>query len=147
MPFNKLSPGVYVEEVASGARPIESAATSNLAMIGLCRESIDVDVEREILDPVKGKIKVIVKEQIPTPNTPTLVTNWTQFISTYGDLEQAVPGGFLHDAMYGYFLNGGTTAYVVGIPVPTEDHSVAPVPQLPRGQGFLLNAAGQQTLR
>src|SRR5436305_1209429 len=45
MPFNKLSPGVYVEEVATGARPIESAATSNLAMIGLCREIINVEAE------------------------------------------------------------------------------------------------------
>jgi uncharacterized protein len=147
MPFNKLSPGVYVEEVASGARPIESAATSNLAMIGLCRESIDVEVEREIFDSAKGRVKVLVREKQPTPVSPTLVTNWTQFISTYGDLEQAVPGGFLHDAMYGYFLNGGTTAYVVGIPVPVDDVSEPPAPQLPRGQGYLNNAAGQQTLR
>jgi phage tail sheath protein FI len=147
MPFNKLSPGVYVEEVASGARPIESAATSNLAMIGLCREAIDVEVEREIIDPIKGRVKALVKDKKKTPNTPTLVTNWTQFIQTYGDRDEAVPGGFLHEAMYGYFLNGGTTAYVVGIPVPVEDHSDPAPLELPRAQDFLLNAAGQQTLK
>src|SRR5262249_20399674 len=133
------------EEVASGARPIESAATSNLAMIGLCRESIDVEVEREVVDPAKGKVKVIAKEKQRTPVTPTLITNWTQFISTYGDVDQAVPGGFLHAAMYGYFLNGGTTAYIVGIPVPVEDRSEPAVPQLPRPEAYL--TAGGQTLR
>jgi phage tail sheath protein FI len=135
MPFNYKSPGVYVEELSTGARPIESAATSVLAMIGVCAETIQVEVLG------KGMVSK------PTPGVPTLVTNWTQFINTYGDMDQAVPGGYLHGAMYGYFLNGGTAAYVVGIPVPVKVKQMDEVPQLPPGEGYLLNPSGQRTIR
>jgi hypothetical protein len=135
MPFNYKSPGVYVEEVPKGARPIESAGTAVLAMVGLCSDTIRVE-----------KIgQGLVSQQ--TPNTPTLITNWTQFINTYGDFDQAVPGGYLHDAMYGFFLNGGTAAFVVGLPVPVKVIQEPEVPLLPAGEGYLLNAAGQRTLR
>ena len=43
MPFNYKSPGVYVEELSTGARPIEAAGTSVLAMVGLCNETIRVE--------------------------------------------------------------------------------------------------------
>ena len=39
-------------------------------------------------------------------NAPTLVTNWSQFTSTFGDF---VEGSYLHHAVYGYFQNGGGT--------------------------------------
>ena len=42
MPFNYKSPGVYVEEPQTGARPIESAGTSMLGMVGLCAETIEL---------------------------------------------------------------------------------------------------------
>ncbi len=132
MPFNYKSPGVYVEEVDKGARPIEAAGTSVLALIGLCRDTIQVE------KPGQGLVSQ------PTPAAPTLITNWSQFVNTYGDFDQAVPGGYLHHAMYGYFLNGGTSAFVVGLPVPVKE--VAEVPLLPAGEGYLLNAAGQRTL-
>jgi uncharacterized protein len=135
MPFNYKSPGVYVEEVSGGARPIESAATAILAMVGLCRETVEVQ------DPEKGLISK------PTPADPILITNWTQFTSTYGGLDQAVPGGYLHDAMFGYFLNGGTSAYVVGLPVPVIESVEPQTPLLTTGTEYLLSAAGQQTLR
>lgn len=135
MPFNYKSPGVYVEELSTGARPIESAATAVLALIGLCPETIQVE------ETGKGMITK------PTPTQPTLITNWTQFINTYGDPDQAVPGGYLHDAMYGYFLNGGTAAFVVGIPVPVKVQQQPQAPMLPPGEGYLLNQAGQQTIR
>ncbi len=143
MPFNYKSPGVYVEEVSTGARPIESAATAVLAMIGLCRETVRVD------ELGKG---LVTKR---TPLQPTLITNWTEFINTYGNFDQAVPGGYLHDSMYGYFLNGGTAAYVVGLPVPVGDQGTnngssaetATPPALPVSEILLPNQAGQPTLR
>ncbi len=143
MPFNYKSPGVYVEEVSTGARPIESAATAVLAMIGLCRETVRVD------ELGKG---LVTKR---TPLQPTLITNWTEFINTYGNFDQAVPGGYLHDSMYGYFLNGGTAAYVVGLPVPVGDQGTnngssaetATPPALPISEILLPNQAGQPTLR
>ena len=48
---NYLSPGVYVEEVDSGSRPIEGVGTAVAAFVGLA---------------TRGPF-----------NTPTLVTNWT----------------------------------------------------------------------
>jgi len=135
MPFNYKSPGVYVEEVDKGARPIEAAGTSVLALIGFCRETIQVE------KPGGGMASV------PTPTRPTLITNWSQFVNTYGDFDQAVPGGYLHQAMFGYFLNGGTAAYVVGLPLPIKAPAGPQAPQLPPGEAFLLNAGGQRIVR
>jgi Bacteriophage tail sheath protein len=81
-----LSPGVYVQEVSSGSKPIEGVGTAVAAFVGLTE---------------KGPA-----------NTPTLVTNWTQFSTVFGDF---VEGSYLAHAVYGYFLNGGGSAYVVRI--------------------------------
>jgi phage tail sheath protein FI len=81
-----LSPGVYVQEVSSGSKPIEGVGTAVAAFVGLAQHG-----------PV---------------NEPTLVTNWTQFITTFGDF---MPDSYLAHAVYGYFLNGGGSAYVVRI--------------------------------
>jgi Bacteriophage tail sheath protein len=81
-----LSPGVYIEEKEAGTRPIEGVATAVAAFVGLA-------------------------EQGPF-NAPTLVTNWTQFTSTFGAF---MGGSYLAHAVYGYFLNGGGSAYVVRI--------------------------------
>jgi uncharacterized protein len=81
-----LSPGVYVQEVSSGSKPIEGVGTAVAAFVGLTE---------------KGPA-----------NTPTLVTNWTQFNQVFGDF---VEGSYLAHAVYGYFLNGGGSAYVVRI--------------------------------
>jgi phage tail sheath protein FI len=135
MPFNYKSPGVYVEEVSGGARPIESAATSVLAMIGFCRDTIQVE---------EAGGNIVVR---PTPTTPTLVTNWTEFTNHYGDMGQAYPGGYLHDAMFGYFQNGGTVAFVVGVPAPVSERIDGGAKPLVHGEGFLMNSAGQRILR
>jgi phage tail sheath protein FI len=81
-----LSPGVYVEEVASGSRPIEGVGTSVAAFVGLA-------------------------EQGPY-NEPTLVSNWTQFADAFGGF---VENSHLAHAVYGWFLNGGGNCFVVRI--------------------------------
>ncbi|MCB7134945.1 phage tail sheath family protein [Cellulosimicrobium marinum] len=81
-----LSPGVYVEEVEAGSRPIEGVGTSVAAFVGLT---------------AKGPV-----------NEPTLVSNWSQFSQTFGDF---LPGSYLAHAVYGYFLNGGGNCYVVRV--------------------------------
>ncbi|WP_067463743.1 phage tail sheath family protein [Actinomadura macra] len=81
-----LSPGVYVEEVASGSRPIEGVGTSVAAFVGFA----------------------------PTGplNDPVLITNWSQYIASFGDFTD---GYYLAQAVYGFFNNGGTTCYVVRV--------------------------------
>jgi uncharacterized protein len=81
-----LSPGVYMEEVSSGSKPIEGVGTAVAAFVGFA-------------------------EKGPS-NEPTLVTNWTQFTQTFGEF---VEGSYLAHAVYAYFLNGGGVAYVVRV--------------------------------
>ncbi|MBM7441939.1 phage tail sheath subtilisin-like domain-containing protein [Streptomyces sp. HB132] len=81
-----LSPGVYVEEVASGSRPIEGVGTSVAAFVGLAPD---------------GPL-----------NEPTLVTNWTQYVASFGEFTD---GYFLAHSVYGFFNNGGSAAYVVRV--------------------------------
>ncbi|WP_077801824.1 phage tail sheath subtilisin-like domain-containing protein [Streptomyces sp. JHA26] len=87
-----LSPGVYVEEVASGSRPIEGVGTSVAAFVGLA----------------------------PTGplNEPTLVTNWSQYVAAFGDFTD---GYYLAHSVYGFFNNGGSAAYVVRVGGSAED--------------------------
>ncbi|MFF5218383.1 phage tail sheath family protein [Micromonospora sp. NPDC000442] len=81
-----LSPGVYVEEVPSGSRPIEGVGTAVAAFVGFA---------------ARGPL-----------HTPTLVTNWSQFVQTFGEM---VEGAYLAQAVYGYFANGGGVCYVVRV--------------------------------
>jgi uncharacterized protein len=81
-----LSPGVYVEEVDGGSRPIEGVGTAVAAFVGIA-------------------------ESGPF-NEPTLVTNWGQFTQNFGDF---VEGAYLAHAVYGYFQNGGGSCYVVRV--------------------------------
>jgi uncharacterized protein len=83
---NYLAPGVYMEEVSSGSKPIEGVGTAVAAFVGFA-------------------------EKGPS-DEPTLVTNWTQFTQTFGEF---VEGSYLAHAVYSYFLNGGGVAYVVRI--------------------------------
>lgn len=96
-----LSPGVYVEEVEAGARPIEGVGTAVAAFVG-CATQGPFD-------------------------TPTLVSNWAKFTQTFGDFAD---GCYLAQAVYGYFLNGGTNCYVVRV---GGDHSngSGPMAELP----------------
>ncbi|MBB5895206.1 phage tail sheath family protein [Kutzneria kofuensis] len=100
MPSSYLAPGVYMEEVSSGSRPIEAVGTAVAAFVGFAE---------------KGPV-----------NEPVLVTSWTQFKRSFGDF---VEGYHLAHAVYGYFLNGGGTAYVVRVGGAAGD--TAPIAELP----------------
>ena len=104
MPSSYLSPGVYMEEVSSGSRPIEAVGTAVAAFVGFAET---------------GPL-----------NEPVLVTNWTQFKGTFGDF---VEGYYLAHAVYGYFLNGGGIAYVVRVGGSSGETANAsgPVAELP----------------
>ncbi|MFT4295469.1 MAG: phage tail sheath subtilisin-like domain-containing protein [Micropruina sp.] len=80
------SPGVYVEEVAAGARPLAGVGTAVAGFVGLA-------------------------ESGPF-NKPTLVSNWTQFTTTFGGF---IAGSYLAHSVYGYFQNGGGNCYIVRI--------------------------------
>ncbi|GAA3988985.1 phage tail sheath family protein [Allokutzneria multivorans] len=96
---NYLAPGVYVEEVSSGSKPIEGVGTAVGAFIGFAE---------------KGPV-----------NEPVLVTNWTQFTQAFGGF---VDGSYLAHSVYGYFLNGGGRAYVVRVGAEGPRGAVAQLP-------------------
>ena len=96
-----LSPGVYVEEVDGGSKPIAGVGTSVAAFVGFTK---------------KGPM-----------NTPTLVTNWTQFVDNFGDFME---NGFLAHSVYGYYNNGGGRAYImrIGGPDEADENETQPLP-------------------
>jgi phage tail sheath protein FI len=97
------TPGVFIEEVAKGTKPIEALGASTAAFVGITAEA-----SHKAPDPHTG-------EQMPAAsclNVPTLITNWTQFTTIFGGF---VDGAFLPDAVYGYFANGGGPCYIVSL--------------------------------
>ena len=84
-----LTPGVYVEEVSAGPRPIESVGTSTAAFLG--RAPV-VDAQ---------------------PHRALAMNNWAQFVRTYcKEGAQSTP---LAQAVYGFFENGGQRCFVVNV--------------------------------
>jgi len=79
-------PGVYVEEVPSGARPIAAASTSIAAFLGVAERG-----------PVGEAVKIF---------------NFTEYQNRYGGF---IPNSFLSHAVYQFFNNGGTQCYIVRV--------------------------------
>jgi len=87
-----LSPGVFVEEVDSGARPIEAVGTSTAGFVGAAPLA-DAHLDEAVA-----------------------INNWTQFQREFvGDSVASSP---LANAVYGFFLNGGSRCYVVNTKGP-----------------------------
>ncbi len=114
-----LSPGVYVEEVDRGPKPIEGVGTAMAAFVGFTEKA-------EITREIDGEL--ITQDLL---NAPQLVTNWSQYVERYGEF---VPGAYLSHAVYGYFMNGGTRCYVVSVRT------------IPKAQAALLNSEGKPQL-
>jgi uncharacterized protein len=87
-----LSPGVYVEETDSGARPIEAVGTSTAGFVGVT--------------PNPG---VAIGQAIA-------INNWSQFVKTFVKADDRAPkSNDLANAVYAFFLNGGSRCYVAPI--------------------------------
>src|SRR5579862_1944672 len=91
MATSYLSPGVYVEEVDRGSKPIEAVGTNTVGFLG---------------ESMMG----------PT-NQSVLCTNWSQFVKTFGDFTQST---HLAHAVYGFFNNGGSRCFVVNVGAPAS---------------------------
>src|SRR5215207_2268115 len=90
MATSYLSPGVYVEEVDRGAKPIEAVGTNTLGFLG---------------ESARGPV-----------NEAVLIVNWSQFVKTFGDFGQC--SQHLAHAIYGFFNNGGSRCFVVNVGAP-----------------------------
>lgn len=109
-----LSPGVYIEEIASGPRPIQGVSTSTAGFVGLTERG---------------------------PTRPKLVTSWGDYLRWFGDtLDPAV--AVMPHGVRGFFENGGRRAFVArvvsidaatpaaasAIDLPLQDAAGVPVP-------------------
>jgi hypothetical protein len=101
MATSYLTPGVYVEEVPGGPKPIEGVGTAVAAFLGIAE---------------KGPVGKAV-----------MVTNWTQFTDNFGGF---IPGAFLAHAVYAYFNNGGSICFVVRIGSEDEAAPAAALPEV-----------------
>ena len=84
-----LTPGIYIEEISTGAKPIESVGTSIAAFAGVA----------------------------PNPEARLqeayAVNSWSQFVREY--VADGSAGTPLSHAVYGFFQNGGSRCYIVNV--------------------------------
>lgn len=102
-----LSPGVYVEEFDSGAKPMEGVSTSTAGFVGLA-------------------------ERGPVSGLPQLVTNFSDFHRIYGGYLSENEFGqyrFLSYAVEQFFLNGGSRCFVARIAPEDSKCSKGAVPE------------------
>lgn len=92
---NVSYPGVYVQEVPSGVKPIEAAGTSTAAFLGVAERG-----------PI-GEMKRIF--------------NFTEFQNDYGGF---LVGEYLAHSVYQFFNNGGTQCYIGRVARDAETASI-----------------------
>jgi phage tail sheath protein FI len=88
MALTYTTPGVYTIE-APTAGPIVGVGTSTAAFLGAALNG--------------------------PPFEPTLITNWTQFVNTFGGYMIGPPAFYMAYAVKGFFDNGGTSAYILRV--------------------------------
>ena len=86
MPANPTYPGVYVEEVPTGAKLIEGVSTSSTAFVGTAK---------------RGPLR-----------KPKRVTSFLEYKQTFGDL---IAGSEMGYAVKQFFANGGIDAWIVRV--------------------------------
>ena len=89
MATSYLSPGVYVEEVDRGTKPLEMVGTSTVAFLG--------------------------ESSVGPVNEPIFCTNWSQFVKHFGDFQASE---YLAHGVYGFFNNGGARCFVLNVGSP-----------------------------
>jgi Bacteriophage tail sheath protein len=81
-----LSPGVYVEEIPSGSKPIEGVSTSTAGFLGVAERG---------------------------PEAPVLVTSWLEYQRWFGGYRTGYTApSYLPYAVQGFFDNGGKRAFI-----------------------------------
>jgi hypothetical protein len=85
-----LAPGVYIEEIERGPKPIEGVATSTAAFLG---------------ETARGTLK------------PRLITSYGEYLRLFGNV--FAPGKYMPYAVKGFFDNGGRRCYIARI-APTD---------------------------
>lgn len=102
-----LAPGVYVEEVKQGSRPLQGVATSVAGFVGFTEE-------------VRGGAELF---------KPTLVTSWNEYLQKFARSRSdgfTDFGAYLPFSVYGWFLNGGGRCWVTSLGTQLPGTQVTP---------------------
>ena len=102
-----LHPGVYVEEIPSGSKPIEGVATSNAVFVGYTD---------------KGPI-----------GEASLISKWDDYVDAYGGIQSETDAMGL--AVNTFYLNGGSAAYIARLAANTLTSSLPAVQMVGRAAG------------
>src|SRR6266851_1313890 len=101
-----LYPGVYVEELDTGNKPIEGVSTSTVGFLGIATRG---------------------------PTIPTFITSYTEFVRTFGGHMQnefGQPTAYLAYGVEGFFQNGGLRCWVARVTSGTAKASTAELGEL-----------------
>ena len=96
-----LSPGVYIEEISTGPRPIEGVSTSTAGFLGATERG---------------------------PVSPRLITSWLNFQRWYGGYVPDV--SYLAYAVEGFFQNGGQRCFVGRVASRDADNTTGAIDTL-----------------
>jgi uncharacterized protein len=114
-----LYPGVYVEEIDTGNKPIEGVSTSTVGFLGIAERG---------------------------PTTATFVTSYADFVRSFGSYYQYTANklpaqAYLAYAVEGFFLNGGLRCWVARV---TSNDAAAPATtaSVKLGTTLTISAAG-----
>ncbi|MFM6170816.1 MAG: phage tail sheath family protein [Sphaerospermopsis kisseleviana] len=108
-----FAPGVYIEEIDRGSRPIEGVSTAIAGFVGFTE---DVRDGAELFKPM-------------------LITNWTQYLNYFARPNSdgfTDFNAYLPFAVYGYFMNGGGRCWVtsIGTQLPGAPKPSSPEPAI-----------------
>lgn len=108
-----FAPGVYIEEIDRGSRPIEGVSTAIAGFVGFTE---DVRDGAELFKPM-------------------LITNWTQYLNYFARPNSdgfTDFNAYLPFAVYGYFMNGGGRCWVtsIGTQLPGAPKPSSPEPAM-----------------
>src|SRR5689334_11925927 len=112
-----LAPGVYVEEVPSGIKPIAGVGTSTAGFVGGVADNVTMPVL-----PGRTGDKAADRYPVADTGTPKLVTGWEQFKNAFGDVQTG--NRTLAHAVYGFFNNGGGRCWVSRVAPDAADDAV-----------------------
>ncbi len=117
-----FAPGVYIEEIDRGSRPIEGVSTAVAGFVGFTED-------------VRGGAELY---------KPMLVTTWTQFLNYFARPNSdgfTDFNAYLPFSVYGYFMNGGGRCWVTSIGTQLPG---APRPATPEPANLRINARGNR---
>jgi phage tail sheath protein FI len=125
MALDYFAPGVYIEEVDRGSRPIDGVSLSVAGFVGFTE---DVRGDAELFKPM-------------------MITNWSQYLEYFAKPRSdgfTDFNAYLPFAVMGWFMNGGGRCWVVSIGTKLPG---SPAPTAEETGTKLLNSSGKPSLR